>query len=80
MRMIEGAVFLFLYKVQYFYEGAVFQIVLRAIQTVPVSHKMSGLKFTLLDVTSFLLDDLSGVKEIIFRPVDESLLAVIKLN
>ena len=30
--------------------------------------RFSGLKFTLSDVTSFQLDDLSGLKKIIFKP------------
>ena len=31
---------------------------------------MSGLKFTLFDVTLFLPDNLSGLKKIIFRPAN----------
>ena len=50
------------------------QIVLRATQTLDflTSFKknfclMSGLKFTLSDITSFLPDNLSGLEIIIFR-------------
>ena len=51
------------------------QIVLRATQTLDVliffNKKlclMSGLKFTLSDVTSFLPDNLSRLKKVIFSP------------
>ena len=52
-----------------------FQILLRAIQTLDFLtffnkkfYLMSGLKSTLSDVTTFLPDNLPGLKNIIFRP------------
>ena len=52
-----------------------FQILSRAIQTLDFLtffntkfYVMSGLKSTLSDVTTFLPDNLSGLKNIIFRP------------